>query len=206
MYWLDIATSVLHIVILPVIWCLQIILYILHWLVFPFLVIGQLIKQSVLLPAQFLAQLEVSRMVARNQSSMLTLTKALWYFLGGAVLIGTTAGFCIYGIMRIFTSAFDLDRKPVPQPVPARGHDAASYRAARAEKRQQQHQKEERQAIRAKLLASQPLIQEVVREARSRPIALSSPLSPNTGTAATRSGLFQDIILEQTDESEDSFI
>lgn len=98
---------------------------------------------------------------------------------------------------------FDLDRKPIPKPIPAKGHDAISYRAARAEKRQKEQEKEDRRAIRAKLLASQPLIQEVVREAKARPISLSSPLSPNTGTAATRSGLFQDIILEQTDEESD---
>lgn len=110
--------------------------------------------------------------------------------------------------MRICVLVLDLDRKsppPKPRSIPATGHDAASYRAARAEKKQREQIKQERRAVRAKLLASQPLIQEVVREARTRPITLTSPLSPNTGTAATRSGLFQDIILEQTDESDGSY-
>ena len=100
---------------------------------------------------------------------------------------------------------FDLDRKPPPQDIPARGHDAASYRASREAKKQKEEEKQQRVAMRARLLASQPLIQEVVREARKQPVS-RNPKSPNASNAATRSGLLDQIILEHTDEEDESAI
>jgi hypothetical protein len=126
-------------------------------------------------------------------------------FLAFAVLLGVVAGVTIHIILKVCTVLFKLDQEPVPKDIPASGHDAASYRVAREEKRKDK-EKEERLKMRARLLASQPLIREVVREARRTPISgpTSSPISPNTSTSVTRSGLFNQTILEHTDEENDS--
>jgi len=130
--------------------------------------------------------------------------QAIWYFLGAAVFLGVLLGVALHFTMRAFVLVFDLESTPAtPKPMPE-GHNAISYRAARAAKRQKQLEEQTRLATQARLLASRPLIQEVVREARNNLVArpLSSPLGPNT-TAATRSGLQQETILEQTDEEDD---
>jgi hypothetical protein len=97
-------------------------------------------------------------------------------------------------------------------PTPPTGHDAASYRAARQAKKQRELEKQEKQAMRARLIASQPLIQEVVREAREkpklpqipqpRPASSTDPFSPGTG----RRALSREIILEHTDEDDDDSV
>lgn len=131
--------------------------------------------------------------------------ETLIYFLAFAVAIGLVSGLVIHTIIRVSTKAFDLDRAPLPRSIPAKGHDAASYRAAREAKRKAQLDKEQRSAMRAKLLASQPFIQEVVREARRNPISgsISSPKSPNASSAATKSGLFERILFEHSEEDDE---
>ena len=100
-----------------------------------------------------------------------------------------------------------LERKPDMKDFPATGHDATSYRAAREQKKRKKEEKQSKVENRARLLASQPLIQEVVREARRKPISgpTTIPTSSNTGTTATRSGLFTQTILELSEESESAF-
>lgn len=130
--------------------------------------------------------------------------KTLIYFLSFAVAIGLISGLIIYSIIRLSTKIFDLDRAPLPRSVPAKGHDAASYRAAREAKRNAQLDKEQRKVLRTKLLASQPLIQEVVREALRNPI--SGPTTPKSPSAssAIRSGVFDKILFEHSEEDEES--
>ena len=131
--------------------------------------------------------------------------KTLIYFLAFAAAVGLFSGLAIHTIIRLATKTFDLDRAPLPRSIPATGHDAASYRAAREAKRKAQDDKEQRSAMRAKLLASQPLIQEVVREARRNPInggRASSPKSPGANTA-TKSGLFERILFEHSEEDDE---
>jgi len=132
-------------------------------------------------------------------------TKTLIYFLAFAVAIGLVSGLVIHAVLRVSTRLFDLDRPSLQKYIPAKGHDAASYRAARDAKRKAQLDKEQRSAMRAKLLASQPLIQEVVREARRNPISgpISSPKSPNTSNAAAKSGLFDRILFEHSEEDDE---
>lgn len=147
--------------------------------------------------------------------------QALWYFLGSAVAIGLVLGLTLHLTMRIFILAFRLDRTspsslqrtPSSKPIPATGHDAASYRKAREEKKKQaQAQEQESLAAQAKMLASQPLIQEVVREARKMPLStgLLSPLGPPSPSALPPSfkglGLSQETILEHTDEEDDDSV
>jgi hypothetical protein len=112
------------------------------------------------------------------------------------------SGLAIHTILRVATKLFDLDRTPIPSSIPAKGHDAASYRAAREAKRKAQLDKEERSAMRAKLLASQPLIQAVVSEARRNPISgpISAPKSPGS---ASKSGLFERILFEHSEEDDE---
>ena len=134
-------------------------------------------------------------------------TKTLIYFLAFAVAIGLVSGLVIHTVLRLTAKTFDLDRATLPRSIPATGHDAASYRAAREAKRKAQDDKEQRSAMRAKLLASQPLVQEVVREARRNPItggSISSPKSPGPNTAAAKSGLFERILFEHSEEDEES--
>ena len=133
--------------------------------------------------------------------------QALWYFLSSAVVLGVVGGLIIHLSLSLLVSVLKLDRSTQLQDVPATGHDAASYRTARKEKKHRE-EVEERQRLedKARLLASQPFIQEVVREARRQPISgpMTVPISPNTATAATRSGLFTQTILEYSDEDSDS--
>lgn len=131
--------------------------------------------------------------------------KTLIYFLAFAVAIGLIAGLAIHTIIRVSTKVFDLDRTPIPASVPAKGHDAASYRAAREAKKQAQFDKQMRSELRTKLLASQPLIQEVVREALRNPISgpMPTPKSPSA-SSAIRSGVFDKILFENSEEDEES--
>jgi hypothetical protein len=110
----------------------------------------------------------------------------------------------LHFIIRGFVLMFDLDRQPVPKPIPAKGHDAASYRAARQAKKEKELDKQRRLAMRAQLIASKPLLQEAIREARHIPPAASSstPISPGT----SRPTLLRETILEHTDEEDDDSV
>jgi len=188
------ATTVFSIIAYPFILLLRWLLYILYWLISPFIFMGRLTKEILMLPVRAIGHFFVH-------------FETLIYFLAFAVAIGLISGLVIHTILRVSTNVFDLDRAPVPQPTPAKGHDAASYRAAREAKRKAKLDKEQRSTMRAKLLASQPLIQEVVREARRNPISgpMSSPKSPNPSTVASKSGFFERILFEHSEEdAEDS--
>ena len=100
------------------------------------------------------------------------------------------------------------DRISVPKDIPPTGHDAASYRAARQEKKDKELARQRRLATQARLMASQPLLQQAVREARHHiplpaPASSSSaPLSPGT----QRPSISREIILEHTDEEDDDSV
>lgn len=103
---------------------------------------------------------------------------------------------------------FRLDGSGHLKPIAARGHDAISYRKAREAKKKKQLEEQRQLATQARLIASQPLIQEVVREARKIPLSgagPSSPVSPGP-TGPSRSGLLQETILEHTDEDDDDSV
>ncbi len=109
--------------------------------------------------------------------------------------------------MRAFIVVLKLDRAPAPKPIPPKGHDAISYRKAREEKKRRQLEEQQNLATQARLIASQPLLQEVVREARKMPLsgAPISPLSPGV-SASGRPGLLQQTILEHSEEDDDDSV
>lgn len=121
--------------------------------------------------------------------------------------MGGFFGLGLHLVMRGVTSVLKLDQPKVPEETPATGHDAQSYRAARQEKKRKEVAKQQKQATQARLLASQPLLQEAVREARGHiPVPLpassdSNPLSPGT----QRPALLRETILEHTDEEDEDF-
>ncbi len=120
------------------------------------------------------------------------------------MLLGVFLAVGLHYTLRGFVFVFDLDRGAIPKIIPPAGHSAASYRAARRAKKQKELDKQRELAMRARLIASQPLIQEVVREARQVPPAASSntPISPGT----SRPTLLAETILEHTDEDDDDSI
>jgi hypothetical protein len=124
-------------------------------------------------------------------------------------MIGAVLGFTLHITMRIVTIILRLDRtSDQPKDIPATGHDAASYRAARSKKREKELSKQQKLATQARLMASQPLLQAAVREARHQiPVPLpasssSAPLSPGT----QRPALLRETILEHTDEEDDDSV
>lgn len=135
----------------------------------------------------------------------------LWYFLGSAVFIGLVLALVLHITLRAFVVVLRLDKKPSPKPIPPKGHNAISYRKAREEKKRKQLEDQERLATQARLIASQPLLQEAVREARKIPLAgigttsQLSPVSP-TNTLPARPGLLQETILEHSEEDDDDSV
>ncbi|KIV89259.1 hypothetical protein PV10_08838 [Exophiala mesophila] len=202
--WLAITITLLYYIVYPIFLVLKALLYILLVLSTPFIYIGRLLLDLFTLPWRIFTRFE-----------------ALWYFLGSAVAIGLVLGLTLHLTMRIFILVFHLDQKSpsapqstsMPKPIPATGHDAASYRKAReGKKKQAQAQEQESLVAQAKMLASQPLIQEVVREARKMPLSTGSlsPLGPPSPSALPPSfkglGLSQETILEHTDEEDDDSV
>lgn len=57
--------------------------------------------------------------------------------------------------------------------------------------------------MRAKLLASQPLIQAVVSEARRNPISGGPMSAPKSPGSASQSGLFERILFEHSEEDDE---
>ncbi|OAG34419.1 hypothetical protein AYO21_11444 [Fonsecaea monophora] len=171
----------------PVLFLLRAIWYILASLSAPFIYMGLVIADALLLPWRIFAAFE-----------------PLWYFLGSAILLGLLLAIALHFTMRAIVVVFRLDHS-VSRPIPARGHDAVSYRKAREAKKKKQLEEQQRLAAEARLIASQPLLQEVVREARKMPLsgavpaASLSPLSPRN-TAPSWPGLLQETILEHSDE------
>ncbi|EXJ70592.1 uncharacterized protein A1O5_06662, partial [Cladophialophora psammophila CBS 110553] len=177
----------------PVLLLLRGIWYILASLSAPFIYIGLIIANASLIPWRIFASFE-----------------PLWYFLGSAVLLGLLLALALHFTIRAFVVVFRLDHN-APQPIPAKGHDAVSYRKAREAKKKKQLEEQQRLAAQARLIASQPLLQEAVREARKMPLSVAatagslSPLSP-CNTTPSRPGLLQETILEHSDEDDDDSV
>lgn len=129
-------------------------------------------------------------------------SQPVWYFLGSAILLGILLGLLLHFTMWACVVIFDLDRKPSPKPIPAKGHDAISYRKAREEKKQKLEE-QHRRALQARLIASQPLIQDVSRDVRTMalPASAGSPLSPSV-SGPGRPGLLRQTILEHSEEDD----
>jgi hypothetical protein len=134
-------------------------------------------------------------------------TQPLWYFLASAVFLGLLAAVVLHLTLRAFIFVLRLDKGPVPKPIPATGHDAISYRKARDEKKRKKQEEHERRVAQARLMASQPLLQDAVRAARMGPLSNSpiSPLSPGAALPANP-GLLQETILEHSDEDDDESV
>jgi hypothetical protein len=188
-------------------WIIYILLYILHWVVTPVIRFAAGIKYLLLLPLDFLARFEVSLLLSSKAKSFSdNILQTICYFVGCAILIGVILGFGLHFLLRLFSILFKLDRKPRPKPESVKGHTASSYRAARNEKKQRELERQKELALQARLVASQPLVQAVVREARRTSAAGSNtkskaPASPKTTRGST---LMQETILEHTDEEDDS--
>ncbi|KEF58220.1 uncharacterized protein A1O9_06146, partial [Exophiala aquamarina CBS 119918] len=191
------ATTVLYYVVVhPLLLLLKALWYIVAILSTPFLYIGRVLLRLSTIPWRLFTRFE-----------------ALWYFLGSAILLGLLLGLLLHFTLRAFVVVCRLDRKSVPKPapkpksIPAKGHDALSYRKARGEKKKKAEVEEQAAiAVQARLIASQPLIQEVVREVRKMPFSGSAgPLSPSV-PGPSRHGLLQETILEHTDEDDDDSV
>jgi len=190
-HWLSVTASVLYYAVYPVFLVLKALWYIVILLSTPFMYVGRLIANVSLIPWRIFARFE-----------------ALWCFLGSAVVLGLLLGLFLHYTMRAFIVVLRLDRTPAPNSVPPKGHDAISYRKAReARNKRKQLEDQQRLAAEARLIASQPLIQEVVREARKLPLsgALANPLSPSI-SGPSRPGLLQETILEHSDEDDDDTV
>ena len=193
-YWVYGILTVLYYAFYPIYWLAVWLLYILYCIASPFIYIAYLIKEATLLPFRFLAQFEVR---GHNPDPNIELTfQALWYFLGTAVLIGIVLALVCHFILRLFVVVFDLDRPTPPKPIPPTGHDVASYRAARNEKKQRELEKQRAEARKARLYAAHPVIKP------PRPASADSPVSPGL----RRHALSRETILEHTDEEDDDSI
>ncbi|KAK4938997.1 hypothetical protein LTR10_020656 [Elasticomyces elasticus] len=188
--WLTVTIVVLYYVFYPVYLVLKVLWYIILLLSAPFIYIGRATFNLSLIPWRIFARFE-----------------PIWYFVGTAIVLGVLLGLILHFAMRAFVVVLNLDHKPEQQPIPAKGHDAVSYRKAREAKKQKQVDEQQRLTTQAQLIASQPLIQEAVREARKMPLsgAPVSPISPNV-SSANRPGLLQQTILEHSDEDDDSSV
>ncbi|KIW35465.1 uncharacterized protein PV07_02161 [Cladophialophora immunda] len=198
--WLSVAgvllsstLTILSYALYPVFLLLRAIWYILASLSAPFIYMGLVVTNASLIPWRVFAAFE-----------------PLWYFLGSAVLLGLLFALALHFTMRVFVVVFRLDRS-TPKPIPAKGHDAVSYRKAREAKKKKQLEEQQRLAAEARLIASQPFLQEVVREARKMPVSGAAPagsLSPlgPSNTAPSRPGLLQETILEHSDEDDNDSV
>ena len=202
--WLSVTGTVFYYALYPVFLLLMGLWYILILLCTPFVYIGSVIANISLIPWRIFARFEV----CSNPVAVCNITnsaQAVWYFLGSAALLGLLLGLTLHFTMRAFVVIFRLDRKPIikPKSIPAKGHDAVSYRKARDERKGKQLEEQQKLASQARLIASQPLIQEVVREVRKMPLSSGppSPLSP-----FNRAGLLRQTILEHSDEDEDDSV
>jgi hypothetical protein len=207
----SLITTVLFYVLYPVGQILVGCWYILVSLSSPFVYIGGVIVQVALIPWRIFASFEVGPHPYFLHCQRLTARQPVWYFLGSAVLIGLALAIVLHFILRACIVVLRLDKKPPPKAIPPTGHDAISYRKAREEKKRKRLYEQERLAAQARLLASQPLLQEAVKEARKIPLAgmgTTSPLSPvsPTNTLPARPGLLQETILEHSEEDDDDSV
>ncbi|ETI28493.1 hypothetical protein G647_00942 [Cladophialophora carrionii CBS 160.54] len=186
------ATTILSYAFYPIVRLLALLWYILASLSSPFIYLAGVVIHIASIPWRIFAAFE-----------------PLWYFLGSAVFIGLLLALILHFTLRAIVFVFRIDKQPTPKPIPPKGHDAISYRKAREEKRRRQLEEQQRLATQARLMASQPLLQEVVREARKMPLTTStgplSPVSP-TNTLPARPGLLQETILEHSEEDDDDSV
>ncbi|KIW72975.1 hypothetical protein PV04_01131 [Phialophora macrospora] len=186
------ATTILYYALYPVVRLLAVLWYILAALSSPFIHMVGVVIHTASIPWRIFAAFE-----------------PLWYFLGSAAIIGLLLALVLHFTLHAIVVVFRIDKQTVPKPIPPRGHDAISYRKAREEKRRRQLEEQQRLATQARLIASQPLLQEGVREARKMPLTTSpgplSPVSP-TNTLPARPGLLQETILEHSEEDDDDSV
>lgn len=131
------------------------------------------------------------------------LLQTFYIFFGVAIGVGIIFGLALHFLERFGIHVLGLDRPlPPPKEIPAKGHSAASYRAAREKDRLDE---ELRKAARSRLFASEPLLGLAVKGRDARR-ARTSPLSPTS--PRQRAGLLSTTILEEVDydsEEESAF-
>ncbi|KIW50345.1 hypothetical protein PV05_11941 [Exophiala xenobiotica] len=188
--WLMITLVVLYYILYPVVLLFKALWYILLLLSTPIIYIGRVVLAVSLIPWR-----------------MFTRFETLWYFIGSAIFLGVLFGLILHFTMRAFVLILRLDREPPPKLIAPSGHDAVSYRKAREAKKRKQLEEQQTLATQARLMASQPLLQEAVREARKMPLSSTpvSPISPGI-SGSSRPGLLQETILEHSDEDDDSSV
>jgi hypothetical protein len=204
------ATTALYYALYPIVRLLAVLWYILVSLSSPFIYIAGVVINIASIPWRIFAAFEVcGPNNTANVQELISTVQPLWYFLGTAAFIGLLLALVLHFTLHAVVVVFRMDKQPDPKPIPPRGHDAISYRKAREEKRRRQLEEQQRLATQAKLIASQPLLQEVVREARKMPLTTSpgplSPVSP-TNTLPARPGLLQETILEHSEEDDDDSV
>ena len=211
-YTFSATSTLLYYALYPVVRLLAAVWYILAFLSSPFIYIGGVGIDIALIPWRIFASFEVcSPLAPRHLHTLMDMGQPLWYFLGSAVAVGLVFALLLHFTLRAFVVVLRLDKKPPPKPIPATGHDAVSYRKAREERRKHKLEEQERVATQARLIASQPLLQEAVREARRAPVTVSGPTSPMspvspTNTFPERPGLLQETILEHSEEDDDDSV
>lgn len=90
-----------------------------------------------------------------------------------------------------------LDRKPIPNDVPAKGHDVKSYRKTRERKKEKAKREQQEIDARAKALANSPLLKQALKQmSRDPPQDYGSP----TGRTPRPSLLDQTIIEHSGEE------
>ncbi|KAK5197557.1 hypothetical protein LTR99_007927 [Exophiala xenobiotica] len=188
--WLTITLVVLYYILYPVFLLFKAVWYILLLLSTPIIYIGRVFLAVSLIPWRIFTRFET-----------------LWYFIASAILLGVLFGLILHFTMRAFVLILRLDREPPPELKAPSGHDAVSYRKAREAKKRKQLEEQQTLATQARLMASQPLLQEAVREARKMPLSVTpvSPISPGN-SGPSRPGLLQQTILEHSDEDDDSSV
>lgn len=109
----------------------------------------------------------------------------------------------MHAVLRTFILVFKLDQKRVPKPrdVPATGHDVKSYRQARENKRRRAEKEQQEIEVRAKVLASSPLIRDALKNIQ-RNEKEKDTISPRVGRPDQSASLLGQTILEQTDEED----
>ena len=137
MEWYWKTLHVLYYAFLPIIIVLQYIFAFLIILLSPFLLFGQYIWHGLfVLPFNFLSRFEAcdSPFSSYAGNCQLTGRQSLYIFISVALLTGGFAGCCIYFALDLLSNVMDMQSDPEPE---AKGHTAASYRAARRRRQEQ---------------------------------------------------------------------
>lgn len=140
--WLDITLLTIYYISQPIVWISKLILQIIILIASPFVYLGNSVLQLCLIPVHVLAKFE-----------------AVWKFLGTAVLIGAITGALLHLFCTALFKYLNLNGKDEPVSMvditKIKGHTAASYRAARQQKKMHA---QTRQAMRSRWLAATPML------------------------------------------------